>query len=365
MPVAIAGMHRAGTSMVARVLRICGLDLGDERHFAPSAPDNTEGYWEDLRFVSMNDRILDAFGGAWDVAPVLSDGWVRDPRLHAIRREAEALAATRTEPWGWKDPRTSLTAAFWRDVLPGLRFVVCVRNPLEVAASLRARGYTSQRFGLRLWEEYHRALDAAAGEAPRIVTHYDSYFCDAPAEVARVVDFAVPAATEVLRRAAVESASEGARHQRRSPRDLASAGLSADGERLYASLGERAGPVFARVAVPPASAQDPPAPDPPAPTGPLRRPADREAEIAAVLVAREEELAVALPMLRARDEELASIRPVIAARDEQIASLQYVLDARDSEIVGLKQALAAQGQELEAVRDELRSLTWWHFWRRR
>jgi hypothetical protein len=360
MPVAIAGMHRAGTSMVARVLRICGLDLGADEHFAPAAPDNTEGYWEDLRFVSMNDRILDAFGGAWDVAPALPDGWVSDARLHAIRREAEALAATRTEPWGWKDPRTSLTAPFWRDVLPGLRFVVCVRNPLEVAASLRARGYTSQRFGLRLWEEYHRALDAAAAEAPRIVTHYDSYFRDAPAEVARVVDFAVPAATEVLRRMAVDSASEGARHQRRSPRDLASSGLSADGARLYASLGERAGPVFARVAAEPA-----PASEPPAPAGPPRRPADREAEIAAVLAAREEELAAALPMLRARDEELASIRPVIAARDEQVASLQHVLSARDSEIAALKQALAAHGQELDSLRRELRALTWWRFWRRR
>ena len=365
MPVAIAGMHRAGTSMVARVLRICGLDLGDEQHFAPAAPDNTEGYWEDLRFVSMNDRILDAFGGAWDVAPALPEGWVRDPRLDAIRREAEALAATRTEPWGWKDPRTSLTAAFWRDVLPGLRFVVCVRNPLEVAASLRARGYTSQRFGLRLWEEYHRALDAAAGEAPRIVTHYDSYFCDAPAEVARVVDFAVPAATEVLRRAAVESASEGARHQRRSPRDLASSGLSADGRAALRVARRARGPRLragrrpARVCAASRSRSRP------RPRVLPRRPADREAEIAAVLAAREEELAVALPMLRARDEELASIRPVIAARDEQIASLQHVLAARDAEIVGLKEALAAHGQELEAVRAELRSLTWWHFWRRR
>ena len=39
MPVAIAGMHRAGTSMVARVLRLCGLDLGEDEHFAlPQQP---------------------------------------------------------------------------------------------------------------------------------------------------------------------------------------------------------------------------------------------------------------------------------------------------------------------------------------
>jgi sulfotransferase family protein len=361
MPVAIAGMHRAGTSMVARVLRICGLDLGDERHFAPAAPDNTEGYWEDLRFVSMNDRILDAFGGAWDTPPALPDGWTRDPRLDGIRREAEAIAAARAEPWGWKDPRTSLTAAFWRDVWPALRFVVCVRNPLEVAASLRARGYTSERFGLRLWEDYHRALDAAALGAPQIVTHYDSYFRDASAEVARVVDFAVPAATAALRHAAVESASEGARHQRRSARDLASSGLTAAGGAQYASLGARAGPVFAQVVQAPAAEEPDP---PPAPAAPARRPADREAEIAAVLAAREEELAIALPMLHARDEELASIRPVLAARDEEIAAFHQVLAAREAEIAGLKAALLAHEQEAAARRAEIRALTWWRFWNR-
>src|SRR5215468_2750599 len=113
MPVAIAGMHRAGTSMVARVLRVCGLDLGGDEHFAPPAPDNTEGYWEDLRFVAWNERILEAFGGAWDVVPDLPDGWTADPRLASIRHEAAAMAEVRDEPWGFKDPRTSVTAPFW------------------------------------------------------------------------------------------------------------------------------------------------------------------------------------------------------------------------------------------------------------
>jgi hypothetical protein len=360
MPVAIAGMHRAGTSMVARVLQICGLDLGGEANFAPPAPDNTEGYWEDLRFVSLNDRILDAFGGAWDAPPALPDGWVRDARLDGIRREAEAIAGGRPEPWGWKDPRTSLTAAFWRDVWPALRFVVCVRNPLEVAASLRARGYTSQRFGLRLWEDYHRALDAAAQGAPQIVTHYDSYFRDAAAEVERVVDFAVPAATDAQRGAAVASASAGARHQRRSARGLSAAGLSSAGEAQYASLGARAGPVYAQVVEAPAAEE----PEAAAPAAPARPPAEREAELAAVLAAREEELRVALPMLRAREEELASIRPVLAARDEEIAAFHRLVAAREAEIAGQRAALLAHEQELAAARAEIRALTWWRFWRR-
>ena len=86
MPVAIAGMHRAGTSMVARALRLCGLDLGAEEHFAPPAPDNTEGCWEDLRFVAWNERILDALGGAWDVVPERPAGWTADPRSRGRAR---------------------------------------------------------------------------------------------------------------------------------------------------------------------------------------------------------------------------------------------------------------------------------------
>lgn len=359
MPVAIAGMHRAGTSMVARVLNLCGLDLGGEAHYAPPAPDNAEGYWEDLRFVSLNDRILDAFGGAWDAPPALPAGWTHDARLDAIRREAEALVVGRPEPWGFKDPRASLTAAFWRELAPGLRFVVCVRNPLEVAGSLSARGYTSQRFGLRLWEEYHRALDAAAEGAPQVVTHYDSYFRDAAAEVERVVDFVVPEADARMRRAAVESASAGARHQKRSPRDLTA--LSASGAALYGSLGERAGPVFAQVAAAAAATPDEPAVAP----APRRPPVEREAEIAAVLAAREEELAVALPLLRAREEELVSIRPVVAARDEEIGSLKSVLAARDAEIAAFHEELAAHQREIAALQEEIRSLDRGRFWRRR
>ena len=39
--------------------------------------------------------------------------------------------------WGWKDPRNSLTLPFWKELLPNLKVVVCVRNPIEVIASLR------------------------------------------------------------------------------------------------------------------------------------------------------------------------------------------------------------------------------------
>ena len=35
MPLCVTGMHRSGTSMVARLLNVCGLDLGPEADLLP------------------------------------------------------------------------------------------------------------------------------------------------------------------------------------------------------------------------------------------------------------------------------------------------------------------------------------------
>ena len=74
MPVAIAGMHRSGTSMVARLLQQCGLDLGPTDQLLPPRPDNPEGFWEHAAFVALNDDILTAAGGSRCSARGISSG---------------------------------------------------------------------------------------------------------------------------------------------------------------------------------------------------------------------------------------------------------------------------------------------------
>ena len=92
-----------------------------------------------------------------------------------------ALAAlAEHEPWGFKDPRTCLTAAYWLDLQPDLRFIVCVRHPLEVALSLKRRNQNSYSLGLALWERYYRSVLDLVPADRRIVTHYDTFFVDAP-----------------------------------------------------------------------------------------------------------------------------------------------------------------------------------------
>ena len=97
MPICIAGMHRAGTSMVARLLEGCGVDLGGPANFAPPAPDNRDGYWEDLRFVALNDRILDRFQGAWDHPPILPRGWEASAAVEAFLARSEIMVERMTK----------------------------------------------------------------------------------------------------------------------------------------------------------------------------------------------------------------------------------------------------------------------------
>jgi hypothetical protein len=207
MTICIAGMHRSGTSMVARLLQQSGLYLGDESSFLPPKPDNPEGFFEHADFVALNDDVLRALGGAWDTPPRAT--WAVAPELPALRARAAALVdeLAAHAPWGWKDPRNSLTLPFWQSVVPDLRVVVCLRNPIAVARSLAHRAGVTEAFGLRLWQAYHERILAAVPADELVVTHYHAYFTDAPAELRRVcrllglepTDEVIAAATATIR----------------------------------------------------------------------------------------------------------------------------------------------------------------------
>ena len=114
--VCIAGAHRSGTSMLARLLHACGLELGPESELMPAQADNPDGFWENIRFVALNDEILNELGGAWDLPPERD---FQSDRLDPLRTKAELLIQdfSPSAHWGWKDPRNSLTLPFWQELL--------------------------------------------------------------------------------------------------------------------------------------------------------------------------------------------------------------------------------------------------------
>ena len=156
----------------------------------PAQADNPEGFWEHLGFVALNDELLSELGGAWDLPPKAEEDFT-GARLDPLRLKAQLLIEKfeSESVWGWKDPRNSLTLPFWEQVLPGLKTVVVVRNPLEVAHSMHERNGTSYSFGLRLWEIYNRRLIEASKGEHRLITHYDLFFQEPASELRRITDF--------------------------------------------------------------------------------------------------------------------------------------------------------------------------------
>ena len=180
--------------MVTQLLNRCGFYLGpDEDMMPPQAHDNPLGYAENLVFTQLNDDILAALGGSWNHPPEVDPDWWKQPSFDAIRERATALVVDfeRQAPWGWKDPRNCLTLPFWLDLLPDLKVVFCLRNPLEIVWSLSRGGETRSfltKNTLKLWQTYHERLLSAVGPEDFITTHYVSYFYHGEAELRRVLE---------------------------------------------------------------------------------------------------------------------------------------------------------------------------------
>src|SRR5205085_1871399 len=113
---------------------------------SPKANDNTTGFWEPADIVAIHQEVLASAGSAWDDVSPLSPAWFasdvsrkfRDRVVATLRRDVADQPL-----FVIKDPRMCRLVPFWRDVLGELgvelRFVLPVRHPLEVAASLAAR----------------------------------------------------------------------------------------------------------------------------------------------------------------------------------------------------------------------------------
>jgi hypothetical protein len=254
MPVCIAGMHRSGTSMITHLLHQCGLFLGpDERDYMVAASDNPEGFWEHSHFLQLNHEILDALRGGWDFPPALPAGWELEPALVPFRARGAELVRQFDgyEPWGWKDPRNSLTFAFWKLLLPNLKVVICVRNPLEVIQSLQKRGYASFAFGENLWLDYNRRVLAAVRPDDRVITHTEAYFVDPAAELRRVLSLLGIQAADATIGKACATISRSMRHHRTTAQEMLAAGISDLTLKTYMDLCAEAGPVYQKVLCPP------------------------------------------------------------------------------------------------------------------
>ncbi len=204
----------------------------------PADAHNEGGYWEHVKFLALNEAILHEVGAAWDSPPPPTADWTRVSGLPRLRGRAEVLLDefSAREPWAWKDPRTSLTLPFWRVLCPDLKVIICIRNPFEVAVSLRRRGGASYAFGIRLWLLYNRQLLDLFDPSRAVVMHYASVLFNPQREARRIADFLNLGSSITRISDASAAAQRPLRHSQFTTRDLLSAGLAREPLRLYLRL---------------------------------------------------------------------------------------------------------------------------------
>ncbi|WP_345326225.1 sulfotransferase [Novipirellula rosea] len=152
-PILICGCPGSGTSLLAKMLRHCGVFLG-----ADAGPINDRKFHESASFRDANNRILSStidfphspkgfvqFRKHNDRMSANLDTILRSMDVEAIQQQFWG-AENRNQPWGWKDPRNSATALVWKSLFPDLRILMLERKWRKSVAAERANSPAGEWF---------------------------------------------------------------------------------------------------------------------------------------------------------------------------------------------------------------------------
>ncbi|WP_417612452.1 sulfotransferase [Owenweeksia hongkongensis] len=161
-PIIIIGMHRSGTSLVAKVLEKAGIFMGVIK----------DHNYEAMHFLSLNQQTLWAASASW-LEPKVPEKlfWKTIPAKalynehFKINGKLQQLSyALKSPAWGWKDPRNTFTLNMWLSLFPNAKVIHVTRDCEEVAKSLSKRNtvkgevndprLNDMNFNRELWKKY-------------------------------------------------------------------------------------------------------------------------------------------------------------------------------------------------------------------
>jgi hypothetical protein len=180
----VLGMHRSGTSALTRVINLLGAAL--PQNLMQAAPNNNEaGFWEPQHLWTLHDQMLGEAGSRWDDWRKLDLSGLPPDRLMHYKAEIVRQIA---EEYGdaqlivLKEPRICRFARFFTGLLAELgykcRYLLALRNPLGVIASLAHRDGMSKGFAALLWLRHVLDAEAATRAMPRAIVSYDALLAD-------------------------------------------------------------------------------------------------------------------------------------------------------------------------------------------
>ncbi len=154
----VLGMHKSGTTLLARALHESGIVMGQE---LPAGIDYAKAKYEAKWVQAINDEILGVDRKELSLrvtTKLLPPSAIGDLTRERMVRGIEK-ADRQYGSWGFKDPRTVLTYQYWKEILPAHRLVVVYRDPIEVWK--RYSGFNKAwrfRLPFRTWCDYNRMI---------------------------------------------------------------------------------------------------------------------------------------------------------------------------------------------------------------
>ena len=232
--VVVAGMHRSGTSAVTQVLG--GLGCALPKTLMEGDSHNEGGYWESPKIADLNEAILASAGSSWDDWEKLDPAWYESSVAEGFYNQA---VATLGDQFGesplfvLKDPRICRLLPFWKEALArfgaSVRIVVPVRNPMEVAASLKKRDAIDAPFAILIWLRNVLDVEADSRDLRRAFVDYNGLLQNVQANAERLaakLDLRWPSSSKSARSAVAASLKPAFRHHHEADADMA-AGPSA------------------------------------------------------------------------------------------------------------------------------------------
>jgi hypothetical protein len=181
--IVVLGMHRSGTSALTRVISLLGAGL--PKRIMEAHPSNERGHWEPDRLVAFHDRMLHEIGSRWDDWRNWDSFSVGEDRMAHYRSEIRRVLQEEygeTALFVLKDPRICRFVPLYDAILSemgvAVSYVIPVRNPLAVMASLRTRNGMTDGFAALLWLRHVLDAEYATRGKSRFFTTYEELMAD-------------------------------------------------------------------------------------------------------------------------------------------------------------------------------------------
>lgn len=171
-------MHRSGTSLMSGILRILGINFGD--NLMPANESNELGYFEHNDIYGNNEKILRQLNSSWDDINELPENWHKAQEMVFYKEEIKDIIRRdfgSCKVFGIKDPRISILLPLYLEILAELNiepcFVVICRNAAETVRSLEKRNNFDLLKSANLIKKYQESIEKYTQNGKKVYISFE------------------------------------------------------------------------------------------------------------------------------------------------------------------------------------------------